>query len=94
MKSASIDHRGTESQRKAQRCAQPLSEFGGEVKSGLTPDEELVMDHLIDAWQAYLKLPKQHPNDIQEFAARLHDLQARIAIRIVRRDYPQYWFSE
>jgi hypothetical protein len=60
----------------------------------MTEEEELVMSSLVEAWNAYLLLPKQHPDDVAEFRHSLHELQRLIAIRAVRRDYPAEWYNE
>lgn len=67
----------------------PSSELN--KNGGLTPDEKSVMGDLVSAWNKYIKLDKQHPNDCDEFAGAIHIAQGLLAIRIVRRQYPEYW---
>lgn len=54
--------------------------------SQLTIKEQEVLDHLIYAWQAFLKLPIEHPDQTDEFRHALHDLQRQILVRPVRRE--------
>jgi hypothetical protein len=61
------------------------------IKSGLTPQEEKVMDMLVNAWNEFSKIEATHPTEKQEFCDSLHRLQDLLAARIVRRDYPGYW---
>jgi len=61
-------------------------------KSGLTVDEQKVMDHITEAWNEYVKLPQQHADDIEEFRHAVHEMQYLLAVRSVRRGYPDYWF--
>jgi hypothetical protein len=60
---------------------------------GLTDDEGLVMDALIDAVEAFDALPSQHPQETTEFYSALHRLQDLLACRICRRDYPEAWVN-
>ena len=65
-------------------------EFRG---GGLTPEEGSVMDDLVSAWNKFIKLEKQHPCDINEFGDSIHKLQGILAMRPLRRQYPDYWKS-
>jgi hypothetical protein len=47
------------------------------------------MDALVEAWNEYIKLEKQHPSDIDEFKNGIHKCQHALTIRILRRDYPE-----
>jgi len=58
---------------------------------GLTEDEGEVMDHLVDAVEAWAYLPRQHPNEDAEFFAHIHRLQDLMATRIARRHHPEGW---
>jgi len=63
-------------------------------KNGLVGDEPLIIDHLNEAWNLFVKLPKQHPSDNVEFQKNLHELQRLLAIRIARRQFPGYWHNQ
>lgn len=49
------------------------------------------MDSLLDAFNHFLNLEIQHPNDTAEFIEYLHNIQRLIAVRIARRAYPTGW---
>jgi hypothetical protein len=56
---------------------------------GLTEQEGKVMDALVEAWNQYVKLEKQHPMDKEEFCDGIHKCQHALIIRVLRRDYPE-----
>lgn len=58
---------------------------------GLTPDEQSVMDKILDAYNAFCKLDRQHPNEGRDFTDGIHKLQSIMALRIARRVYPKGW---
>lgn len=58
--------------------------------TGLTPSEQAVMDSLVDAWNNYNILPSSD-DEKRVFADSIHKLQRMLAVRIVRRDYPDGW---
>jgi len=72
-----------------------LVKGGGRPKDPrLTADEKVVLDLLAEAWNAYVKLPQQHPADRGEFATFLHGCQGIIAIRVARVADPEVWAIE
>ena len=58
---------------------------------GLNEDEGEIMDLLIKAWNKYIKLEVQHPNETNDFATGIHICQHLLGVRILRRDYPIGW---
>ncbi|WP_432787767.1 hypothetical protein [Novosphingobium rhizosphaerae] len=44
-----------------------------------------MIDHLVNAWNAFVALPVEHPDDVSEFRRSLHHLQALILMRSGRR---------
>lgn len=60
-------------------------------KDGLTDQEGKVMDALINAWDAFMKLDRQHPSEVNDFADGIHRCQDLLAVRIARREYPEGW---
>ena len=64
------------------------------AKSGLLPEEQEIMDHLVEAWNAFIRLPMQHASDESEFCVSIHKLEYLLGIRIVRRERPEYWVNE
>jgi ribosomal protein S27AE len=65
-----------------------------EINSGLTEQEQKVIDNLISAWNEYNQLEKQHPDDIDIFQDGIHKCQQILAMRILRREYPDYWVKK
>jgi len=58
-------------------------------KDGLTTREGIVMDHLVDAWNEFMNLERQHPDEVDDFRNGLHRCQYALTMRILRRDYPE-----
>jgi hypothetical protein len=58
---------------------------------GLDDAEGIVMDALVLAVNSYVKLPRQHPSDLDDFVNATHRLQDLLAVRIARRAYPKGW---
>lgn len=55
----------------------------------ITKAEEDVIGHLVDAWNAFLKLPVEHPDDTTEFRHAIHAAQREILSRSGRREINQ-----
>jgi hypothetical protein len=51
----------------------------------MTPNEHEVIGHLVNAWNVFVSLPVEHPDDVSEFRRSLHHLQALILMRPERR---------
>lgn len=62
--------------------------------SGLTEQEQLVMNKIVEAYSEWLKLKMQHTSEIQFFVDAIHTLQSTLAMRVIRRSYPKYWISD
>lgn len=60
---------------------------------GLLPKESEVLKLITNAWNKYCELEKMHPSDIMEFHQAIHQLQQLMAIRVSRREYPDFWIS-
>ena len=58
---------------------------------GLTQDEQVVMDNIIETYNAFCKLDRQHPNEGIDFTDAVHKMQSILALRIARRTYPEGW---
>lgn len=69
----------------------PKQERRIERVDGLTANEGKVMDALIDTWNAFNKLERQHPGELKEFTDGVHKCQDLLALRVVRRCYPLGW---
>ena len=60
-------------------------------QTGLTPEEQTISDHLVEAWNGFIKLEKQHPNEHSDFADAMNQCQSTLAMRAVRRTWPEGW---
>ena len=58
---------------------------------GLTNAEGVVMDHLVDAVNAFAKLDRQHPDEGRDFCDGICRCQDTLAVRIARRAFPIGW---
>lgn len=59
--------------------------------AGLTTDEEAVMTKLLECYGLFLKLDREHPDEIRDFVDGVHRIQGILAMRAVRRSYPEGW---
>lgn len=59
--------------------------------NGLTDDEQIVMDKLMDAYSAFIRLAREHPDEMRDFVDGVHRCQDVLAVRICRRIYPKGW---
>ncbi len=59
--------------------------------SGLTKDEDAVLDTLCAAWDAWCRLPVQHVDDTRDVADAIHRVQDILCTRIARRAFPLGW---
>jgi hypothetical protein len=64
------------------------------LNGGLTPEELEISKHIVAAWNGFVKLKQTHPSDINEFHQAVHTLQKTMGMRILRRDYPDYWLDK
>lgn len=60
-------------------------------KMGLTKEEQIVHDKLMECFVLYMKLPFEHPEDTREFCYAIHLIQGLLTMRIARRQYPEGW---
>lgn len=60
----------------------------------LTRSELVPLRALEMAWNGFLRLEVQHPDDLEEFRRALHRCQHLIGIRVARRAQPAYWYVE
>ncbi|NTD96419.1 hypothetical protein G6M26_31900 [Agrobacterium tumefaciens] len=56
----------------------------GSNASLLTAEERRVMNALVSAWNSFLLLPEQHPDDVAEFRHGIHYLQDKLFARPAR----------
>ena len=63
-----------------------------QTKSGLTPDEERIMDLLVSAWNELMSLDRGiAPDDLNAFRDGIHQAQHVLALWALRRAFPEYW---
>lgn len=53
-----------------------------------TEQERDCEDALMKAHDLFIKLPRQHPNELETWIAAIHQQQMILGMRILRRDYP------
>ena len=58
---------------------------------GLLKGEAEVIDLLVEAYNAFLALDRQHPDELRDFIDPLRRIQDLVAMRVVRRAYPEGW---
>lgn len=58
---------------------------------GLTDEEGVVADALVEAANAFGCLERQHPDELRDFVDGIHRCQDALALRIVRRAFPIGW---
>lgn len=61
--------------------------------SPFTDDEAKVMQHLLEAHQAFILLETTHPDEVREWADGVHTLQNLLGWRVLRRAYPGLFFN-
>lgn len=59
--------------------------------TGLTELEQRCMDGLMIAYASWLKLERQHPDEMRGFVDAIHRIQDLLAVRVIRRHYPNGW---
>jgi len=52
----------------------------------MTDAEGRAFDALVSAWNAFVKLPVEHADDVNEFRTGIHSLQRHILARPARRE--------
>jgi len=63
-------------------------------KGGLTEQEKEISDHIVAAWNGFINLTPSHPDDKMEFFHGIHTLQKTLGMRVLRRDYPDFWLDK
>lgn len=51
--------------------------------------EMKVLDSLVDAWNEFVKLESQHPDESRDFADGIHKCQYILGMRIARIYHPE-----
>jgi hypothetical protein len=58
---------------------------------GFTPAEQSVMNRLVEAWDAFVKLDSEHPDETRTFRDAMNSMQDLLGMRVLRRSYPDGW---
>lgn len=58
---------------------------------GLTKKEQQVMDKLMECYDLFIEIDKEHPDEMRNFVDGVHRIQEVLAMRTVRRSYPEGW---
>ncbi len=59
--------------------------------TGFAEDEQECHDYLQKCYGCFLKMDRQHPDEMRDFVDSIHRIQDLLAIRIVRRQFPKGW---
>lgn len=52
-----------------------------------------VMNHLVEAYNNFLKLDSQHPNELSDFVEGIHKCQYVLAMRVARKYEPDVFIK-
>jgi hypothetical protein len=52
-------------------------------------EESKILDMSVDIWDSFLKLERQHPDEINEMKDAVHRIQGLIAQRMIQRLCPE-----
>ena len=63
------------------------------MKEPFTKEEKEIMDLLEQAYEKFIELERTHPHEMQEYVYAYHQLQNLVCFRILRRDYPDTFFT-
>jgi hypothetical protein len=64
------------------------------MSGGLTEEELGISKNIVAAWNGFINLKQSHPNDKNEFHQAIHILQKTLGMRVLRRDYPDFWLDK
>ena len=59
-----------------------------------TKEEQEIIDLLTEAHNKFVLLPKTHPDDTIHWRVGIHKCQGVLMGRVVRRDYPDTFYSD
>mgnify|MGYP003386792226 CR=1 len=62
-------------------------------RPNLTDAEKAVINHLAGAWNTWMLLDNNHPDDNFDFRQAIHRLQDLVASRVARRVDPDFWWK-
>lgn len=59
--------------------------------SGLDSEGDKCLNSLIEAWNAFVKIPIDHPDELTDFRRSIHECQRILAMKIARNQHPEAW---
>lgn len=62
-------------------------------KNPFTIDEQYIVDLIVKAHNAFIKLDVTHLSEKKDWCDAVHRLQDLLGSRVLRRDYPRYFYS-
>ena len=63
------------------------------MKEPFTKQEKEIMDLLVEAHNKFMNLQLTHDNELSEWILNFHRLQDLLGARVLRRDYPETFYS-
>lgn len=57
----------------------------------LTSKENDCLRKLEEAWGLFIKMPRVHPSELQDFQSAIHIAQGIIGLRVAKRVNPEIW---
>lgn len=63
-------------------------------KEPFDKNEQKIMDLLVEAHNIFTDLKKTHPSEELDWTNGIHTLQRLMGQRVLRRDYPNYFYSQ
>lgn len=63
-------------------------------QGGMTPEEYEISELIVQAVEKFSKLDRTHPDEMDDFVDAIHKLQSILGMRVLRRDYPNYWLNK
>lgn len=62
-----------------------------ESVTGFDELEKKCMDGIVIALKAWIKMERQHPDEMRDFFDSIHRIQDLLAVRVGRRNFPIGW---
>jgi hypothetical protein len=62
--------------------------------NGFTEKELEIINKIVEIHGLYISLEKMHPSDLPEWVNSIHNLQKIMGMRILRREFPEIFFSK
>ena len=63
------------------------------MKKPFTDKEQKIVNLLVEAHNNFIELNRTHPTEMTEWINNFHKLQDLLGARVLRRDYPETFYS-